>query len=314
MIFRRSPNPRSQLPNEGMQSDSAANLFLARVASDFVKEARARRRWGLFFKLIFVGYLFAITYWLIKDMDSDFKEPHTALIAIEGIIGVNWNTSDHIIGSLELAFESEYAKGIILSVNSPGGAPVESARIYEEILRLRLLNPLKPMHVVINDICASGGYYIAVAGEQIYAHPSSLVGSIGVIWNGFGFTGAMDKLGIERRLIQAGDNKTMLDPFSPARPEDYQHMQNLVNDVHEQFIDAVKTSRMDRISDDSSVFSGLIWTGQRAKDLGLIDDFASVGSVARDIIGEAVVIDYTTYPGLFEQFRQEIRASLTRFL
>ena len=252
-------------------------------------------------------------YWVIEDDGPGLSESHTALISIEGVIGFNRNTSEGIIGSLESAFESEHARGIILSMNSPGGTPVQAARIHEEIVRLRTLNPQKPVHVVVNDICASGGYYIAVAAENIYAHPSSLVGSIGVIWDGFGFTGAMEKLGIERRSVQAGENKTILDPFAPTTPEDYRHIQTLVDDVHEQFIEAVKTGRSGRITDDSNVYTGLIWSGQRARELGLIDDFGSVNGVAREVIGEDNIIDYTIYPGVFEQIRGEIRAMVSQW-
>ncbi|MCY4050016.1 MAG: signal peptide peptidase SppA [Gammaproteobacteria bacterium] len=313
MIFRRSSKHDIPLTGEGLSGDTATNLFLAQVASDYIKESRSRRRWGLFFKLFFVVYLVLITYWIFEDDPPGLLESHTALISIEGVIGTNENTSENIIGSLESAFDSEYTKGIILSMNSPGGTPVQAARIYEEILRLRTLHPLKPFHVVVNDICASGGYYIAVAAENIYAHPSSLVGSIGVIWDSFGFTGAMEKLGIERRTVQAGKNKTMLDPFAPTSTEDFQHMQTLVDDVHDQFIEAVKVGRSGRIADDSSIYSGLIWSGQRARELGLIDDFGNINGVARDVIGEDHIIDYTIYPGVFEQIRREIRASISEW-
>ncbi len=314
MIFRRSSKFNRPSSGEGLSSDTATNLFLAQVASDYIRESRARRRWGLFFKLFFVFYLILIAYWIIEDERPGLSESHTALISIEGVIGTNENTSENIIGSLELAFESAQAKGIILSINSPGGTPVQAARIYEEILRLRTLNPVKPFHVVVSDICASGGYYIAVAAENIYAHPSSLVGSIGVIWGSFGFTGTLEKLGIERRVVQAGKNKTMLDPFAPTTAEDYRHMQSLVDDVHDQFIEAVKAGRSGRIADDSNIYSGLIWSGQKARELGLIDDFGNVNGVAREVIGEDNIIDYTVYPGVFEQIRREIRASISEWL
>ncbi|MCY4148864.1 MAG: S49 family peptidase [Gammaproteobacteria bacterium] len=297
----------------GLQSDAANNLFLAQVASDYIKESRTRRRWGLFFKLFLVAYLLLVAYWVIEDDSLGLTEPHTALISIEGVIGFDRNTSENIIVSLESAFESEHSRGIILSMNSPGGTPVQAARVYEEIVRLRTLNPQKPLHVVVNDICASGGYYIAAAAESIYAHPSSLVGSIGVIWDSFGFTGAMEKLGIERRFVRAGDNKTLLDPFVPTTPDDYRYMQTLVDDVHEQFIEAVKTGRSGRIADDSSIYTGLIWSGQRARELGLIDDFGSINGVAREVIGEDNIIDYTIYPGVFEQIRGEIRATVSQW-
>lgn len=314
MIFRRYSKTPRQLPGEGLPNDSATNFFLAQIASDYVKESRTRRRWGLFFKSFFAGYLVLMAYWVFDDDGLELAEQsHTALISIEGVIGIGQNTSENIISSLELAFESEHAKGIILSMNSPGGSPVQAARIYEEIRRLRDLNPLLPVHTVINDLCASGGYYIAAAADQIYAHPSSLVGSIGVIWNSFGFTEAMQKLGIERRIVQAGDNKTLLDPFSPADPEDYQHMQMLVDDVHKQFIEAIKTGRAGRLSNDSSLYSGSVWSGKMAKELGLIDHFSGVNGVAREVIGEENIVDYTSYPGVFEQLREEINASVSEW-
>jgi len=302
------------MPEERLSSDTATNLFLAQVASDYIRESKSRRRWGLFFKLFFAIYLVIIAFWIVEDDSLGLSESHTALISIEGVIGINDNTSENIIGSLESAFESEHSKGIILSMNSPGGTPVHAARIHEEILRLRNLNPLKPFHVVVNDICASGGYYIAVSAENIYAHPASLVGSIGVIWDSFGFADALEKLGIERRVVQAGENKTMLDPFTPATPEGYRHMQSLVDDVHDQFIEAVKTGRSGRIAEDARIYSGLVWSGQEARKLGLIDDFASINSVAREVIGEENIIDYTIYPGVFEQIRREIRASVSEWL
>ncbi|MXZ81775.1 MAG: signal peptide peptidase SppA [Gammaproteobacteria bacterium] len=314
MIFRRSSSSRSHLPREAAQEGSENSQILAYAAMEYMKERKIRRRWGLFFKLFFVGYLILIAYWMFQDSNPDILEPHTALISIDGVIGLEEYSSHNIIDSLGAAFESENARGIILAINSPGGTPVQAARINEEILRLRARYPGKPFHVVIGDICASGGYYIAVAAERIHAHPSSLVGSIGVILNGFGFTGAMEKLGIERRLVHSGDNKSMLDPFSPVQPEHYRHVQAMVDDVHDQFIQAVKDGRSGRLADDPDIFSGLVWSGRKARELGLIDDFGSVGGVARDVIGEELLVDYTKYPGVFEQVRREIGVSISDLL
>ena len=211
---------------------------------------------------------------------------------------------------LRRAFEADKSRGVILRINSPGGTPVQAAEINAEIVRLKGLYPDKPFYTVISDLCASGGYYVAVAADTIYANPSSLVGSIGVLMDGYGFVSTMEKLGVERRLITAGENKGLLDPFSPLIEDDVIHVKQMLNEVHQQFIDAVKTGRGDRLADDDSIFSGLFWSGERAMELGLIDAFGDAGYVARDVIGTETLVDYTVRKSFLEQFSDQLGASL----
>jgi protease-4 len=206
------------------------------------------------------------------------------------------------------AFEEKNAAGIILRINSPGGSPVQSGIINDEIHRLRGKYPEKPLYVVIEDICASGGYYVAVAADKIYVNKASIVGSIGVLMDGFGVTGTMDKLGVERRLLTAGENKGFLDPFSPQAPEHKAHAQLLLNDIHQQFIDVVKAGRGTRLKETPEMFSGLMWTGAQSIQLGLADDFGSVDSVARDVIKAEKVLDYSIQDNIAERFAKRLGA------
>jgi protease-4 len=233
---------------------------------------------------------------------SSSARGHTALVEVNGLIGVGGESdADAVIEGLNAAFENPGTKGVIVRINSPGGSPVQSGQIYREIRRLREKFPKVPVYTVIADVCASGGYYVAAAADRIYADPASLVGSIGVLVDGFGFVGTMDKLGVERRLITAGRNKSMLDPFSPVDPAELRHMQGLLDQVHEQFIESVKAGRRDRLADDRSIFSGLIWTGERARELGLVDEFGDAGYVAREIIGVDRIVNFTPKKGWYER-------------
>ncbi|HKK15661.1 MAG TPA: S49 family peptidase, partial [Gammaproteobacteria bacterium] len=208
------------------------------------------------------------------------------------------------------AFEDHNTAGIILRINSPGGSPVQAGYVYDEIKRLRSLHPDIPLYAVITDICASGGYYIAAAADEIYANKASVVGSIGVVMSGFGFVDAIDKLGIERRLLHAGKDKGFLDPFSPLKESDVEHVNEILNQVYQQFIDVVKTGRGDRLKDDGRLYSGLVWTGQESVELGLVDALGSAGYVAREVIGAEEIIDYTLHDTYFQQFAKQLGSAM----
>lgn len=269
---------------------------LEKLAFSSLKEQTRRRRWGIFFKLLTFAYL---TFFILMVFewrgDGDFiAGKHTALIDLDGVIDANGDASaEKITDALQSAFKDKDTQGVILRINSPGGSPVQSGIINDEVRRLRGLYPKTPLYVVVEDICASGGYFVAVSADKIFVNKASLVGSIGVLMDGFGFTGSMEKLGVERRLLTAGENKGFLDPFSPEDPKQKTYALGMLNDIHQQFIAAVKRGRGKRLKDDPEIFSGLIWTGQKAVDLGLADGFGSVESVARDVIKAENIVDYT---------------------
>ena len=242
-----------------------------------------------------------------KDAGLGIGKPHTALIEVHGVIADDAEASaDNIVSSLRDAFEATHVAGIILRINSPGGSPVQAGYIYDEIKRLRKQYPEKAVYAVITDMCASGGYYIASAADEIYADKASIVGSIGVIMNSFGFVGAMEKLGIERRMLTAGENKGFLDPFSPLKEADVKHVESMLNNIHQQFIDVVKAGRGDRLKSNDELFSGLVWTGEQSVELGLVDGLGSASYVAREIIGQEKIVDYTIKPDPFEQFANRL--------
>jgi protease-4 len=228
------------------------------------------------------------------DVSAMTDGQHTALVELSGVIADDSDAeADLVAGGLRAAFEDEGTVGVILRINSPGGSPVQSRYIYDEIRRLRGLHPDIPLYAVIVDVGASGGYYVAAAADRIYAAESSLVGSIGVRMDGFGLVEAIDKLGIERRLLTAGEDKGMLDPFLPVDETQQAHVQGLLEEIHRQFIDAVRDGRGDRLKDDPKIFSGLIWTGEQGVELGLVDAIASSGQVARDVIGAEKIVNFT---------------------
>ncbi|MBS1235571.1 MAG: peptidase [Proteobacteria bacterium] len=238
---------------------------------------------------------------------------YTALVDLDGEISAESNANaDNIIQGLRDAFEAKAAVGVILQANSPGGSPVQSAYIYDEILRLREKYPDKPLYAVIGDVCASGCYYAVAAADKIYASPASIVGSIGVLMDGFGFVDGMKKLGIERRLLTAGENKGMLDPFSPLDSKARHHAQKMLDEIHGQFIDAVKQGRGDALKPNKEIFSGLFWSGTKAKELGLVDEYGSAGSVARDVIGAEEIVDYTVRENLFHRLAERFGMAMGR--
>ncbi len=301
--------------NDQKQMEQA---IVNRIAQEAIAEQRRARRWGIFFKFFFAAYLVAF---LIIYLPTDIGGAkisggkHTALVDIEGIISNDAiANADHIVSGLRAAFEDSSTAGIILRINSPGGSPVQAAYVNDEIRRLKGLYPDMPLYAVISDICASGGYYIAAAADEIYANESSIVGSIGVVMSGFGFVEAIKKLGIERRLLHAGESKGFLDPFSPLKEEDLEHIDTLLTDVHEQFISVVREGRGDRLSDDENLFTGLIWTGKQSLELGLIDGIGSAGYVARELVGEEDIVDYTRRETFLDTFAKQIGTTVAEIL
>ncbi len=268
-----------------------------KLAFAAVNEQRRARRWGIFFKFLMFIYLAAVLYLYTPDVDLSAAATgkHTALVDLKGVIAADKEANaDDVVAGLRDAFDNKNTAGVILRINSPGGSPVQAGYINDEIKRLRKEHPDTPFYVVISDICASGGYYVASAADRIYADKASIVGSIGVRMDGFGFVDTIKKLGVERRLLTAGEHKGFLDPFLPARQEDIEQVQKLLDDIHQQFIDVVKAGRGDKLKqDDPDLFSGYVWTGEQAVTLGLVDELGSASYVAREVIGEETIVDYT---------------------
>ncbi len=287
--------------------------LLEKIAFASLKEQKAKRRWGIFFKLAILTYLIAVLV-LVLDWGGSEKltdSKHTALINIRGTIEASGEASaEKINGALQSAFEDKGTAGIIMRINSPGGSPVQSGIVYDEIRRLRTKHPEIPLYVVVEDLCASGGYYIASAADKIFVDKASIVGSIGVLMDGFGFTGTMDKLGIERRLLTAGVNKGFLDPFSPQDEKQKEHAQVLLGEIHRQFIEVVRLGRGKRLKETPEMFSGLMWTGSQSIRLGLADDFGTVDSVSRDVIKAETVLDYSVKENIAERFAKRLGAEM----
>ncbi|WPN48482.1 MULTISPECIES: S49 family peptidase [unclassified Pseudomonas] len=286
-----------------------------------VQEQRRSRRWGIFFKLLTFVYLFGALALFSPLMDMEKAATrsgnYTALIDVTGVIADKEPASaDNIVGSLRAAFEDEKVKGVILRINSPGGSPVQSGYVYDEIRRLRALHPQIKLYAVISDLGASGAYYIASAADQIYADKASLVGSIGVTAAGYGFVGTMEKLGVERRTYTSGEHKSFLDPFQPQKPEETAFWQGVLDTTHHQFINSVKQGRGDRLKDKDhpELFSGLVWSGEQALPLGLIDGMGNASSVARDVVGEKELVDFTVQESPFDRFSKKLGASVAEHL
>lgn len=288
---------------------------LERVALAAIHEQRASRRWKVFFRFAFLLVL-AVIAWRVFDMTgtvaaTSSSSRHTALVTLDGEIAAGGQASaDNINTALDSAFEDTGTVGVILEINSPGGSPVQAGMMYNEIRRLRAKYPKKPLYVVVDDLCASGGYYVAAAADKIYVDKASIVGSIGVLMEGFGFNNFMDKLGIERRLHISGENKALFDPFSPESDKAKQYAQAMLDQIHEQFIDAVKAGRGTRLKDDPDLFSGLFWTGQKSVELGLADGFGDAGYVARDVLKAPDVVDYTVKENFADRVAHRFGASL----
>lgn len=271
--------------------------LLEKVVMASVDEQRRARRWSILFRVLTFAYL-TVLLWLVFDGDSvetaAIAGKHTAVVSVQGEISDDSPANAAmIIEGLRAAFESPHSQAVVLEINSPGGSPVQSAYVYEEIRRLRGIHKSKKVYAVITDMGASGAYYIAAAADQIYVAPGSLVGSIGVIMQGFGVEGLMQKLGIEDRTLTAGENKALMSPFAPVRPEDKAHIKMMLDAIHQQFVAAVKQGRGQRLKESPDIFSGLFWTGQQAVELGLADGFGSVDSVARTVVGAEKLVDYS---------------------
>ena len=295
------------------QVDNWERQTLEKVALASITEQRRARKWGIFFKIAGLIYLFLVLFMILGFMDRGdlpSTKAHTALVTLEGVIAPGSQASaERMIEGLQMAFKAKNVKGVILRINSPGGSPVQAGQINDEIKRLKAKNPKMPLYVVIDDICASGGYYVAAAADKIYVDKASLVGSIGVLMDGFGFTGTMEKLGVERRLMTAGENKGFLDPFSPVDPKQQAHVQTMLAEIHQQFIDTVKTGRGARLKETEDMFSGLIWTGVRSVELGLADAYGSIESVARDVIKAEDIVDYTPRQSFADRFAKRLGAA-----
>ena len=298
------------------QQSEFEQTLVNKIAKEAITEQRRARRWGVFFKLFMLAYvsIFTLMYFVDGwDGASMRGEKHTALVDISGVISADSQANaDYIVSGLRAAFEDKNTAGIILRINSPGGSPVQAGYVNNEIYRLREEYPDIPFYSVITDICASGGYYIASAADKIYADKASVVGSIGVIMSGFGFVDTIEKLGIERRLLHAGENKGFLDPFSPLKSDEVEHVETLLTDIHQQFVDVVKKGRGDKLASDEKIFSGLIWTGEQSIELGLVDALGSPGYVAREVIGAEEIVDFTKRETFMDQFASKIGATFAR--
>ncbi len=287
---------------------------LEKLALEALAEQKRGRRWGIFFKLLGFGYLALL---LVVALDLGKGEhvadgtKYTALVDLSGVIKAKGDANaEHVISALQAAFEDKHTAGVILRINSPGGSPVQSGIINDEMRRLRAKYPAIPLHVVVEDVCASGGYYVAAAADKIFVDKASIVGSIGVLMDGFGFTGAMDKLGVERRLLTAGESKGFLDPFSPQNESHKDHAKQMLGEIHQQFIDVVRKGRGKRLKETPEMFSGLMWSGAKSIELGLADGYGSVESVARDVINAAEVRDFTVKQNFAEKFAKQLGANV----
>ncbi len=299
--------------------------ILEKLALEAVAEQRRRRRWGIFFKLLGFAY---VTFILALVLDWGDAEKladgskYTALVNLEGVIKSKGDANaENVVSGLQAAFKDKHTAGVILRINSPGGSPVQSGIINDEIMRLRKAHPSIKLHVVVEDVCASGGYYVAAAADKIFVDKASIVGSIGVLMDGFGFTGTMEKLGVERRLLTAGESKGFLDPFSPQNENHKDHAKQMLGEIHQQFISVVRNGRGKRLKETPEMFSGLMWSGAKSIELGLADGYGTVESVARDVIKASEVRDFSVRQNFAEKFAKQIGANtaeglasaLTRF-
>ena len=309
-------NQSNNQVNNAINKSGWERELVEKLAFAAITEQRRARRWGIFFKLLMFGYLVLVfgvaMYPKFKQEMTVSGKNHTAVIDIVGMIAENQiSNADSIIASLREAVKDKNTKGIILHANSPGGSPVQSGYVYDEIKKIKKEDPGLPIHAVVSDICASGCYYIVSATDKIYASPASLIGSIGVIMDSFGFVETMQKIGVERRLLTAGAHKALLDPFSPAKPEENQYMQGLINQVHQQFISAVKTGRGARLKETPDMFSGLVWTGEESVKLGVVDALGSQDYVAKEVIGAETLVDFTQQERLVDRLAGKLGATFS---
>lgn len=303
--MEEKPNSEAQKNDQGWE-----HRLVEELAKDALTERRRARRWGVFFKFLTFAYLLAVfILWVPRDWDiyPGEDDKHTALVELSGVIAPDEPAgADNVVTGLQAAFEDKNTKGVILRINSPGGSPVQSSYIYREIKRLRKKYPDIPMHAVVADVCASGGYYVASAADKIYVNESSVVGSIGVLMSSFGAVDVMEKLGVERRLMTAGDNKGILDPFSEFPDTQRVHVQHILDQLHHEFIQAVKDGRGERLKDTPELFSGLFWSGSESVKLGLADDFASAGQIAREVFEAEDIVDFTPEEDVWNRLASRI--------
>jgi protease IV len=298
------------MAEDGGRTENWERGIIEKLALEALKEQRRARRWGIFFKLLAFAYVTFLVVALFDWSRTDrLSEKHTALVEVSGVIDAKGNANaDNVNAALQGAFKDKKTQGVVLRINSPGGSPVQAGIIYDEIRRLRGLHPEIPMYAVVEDICASGGYYIASAADKIYVDKASLVGSIGVLMDNFGFVDTMQKLGVERRVFTSGDNKAFLDPFSPLEPRQVEHAKALLGEIHQQFIDVVRKGRGTRLKDSPELFSGLIWTGAKSIELGLTDGFGSLDYVAREVVKAEQIVDYTQKENVAERLAKRFGA------
>ncbi|UCF74781.1 MAG: S49 family peptidase [Betaproteobacteria bacterium] len=298
---------------QGGSGESWERGVVEHVARAASTEQRRARYWGIFFKLLMFIYLFALLFiglgWFGKKESAPDK--HTAMVELRGVIAAgNPASADNVMTGLQEAFKNKGTQGVILRINSPGGSPVEAGHINDEIRRLREKYPKIPLYAVVEDICASGGYYVAVAADRIYVDKASIIGSIGVLMDGFGFTGAMEKLGVERRLLAAGENKGFLDPFSPILESQRSHAEQMLQQIHQQFITVVREGRGVRLKETPDMFSGLLWVGQKSIEMGLSDELGGVEYVAREVIKAEEIVDFTPRENVAERLAKRFGAGL----
>ncbi|MBI5436206.1 MAG: S49 family peptidase [Nitrosomonadales bacterium] len=301
------------------QNNNWERGVLEKLAMSAIQEQRRGRHWSIFFKTLTFAYLFIVLFlamgWIGGKAETALGGKHTALVEMNGVIASNSAASaDNIIPSLQDAFKDKKTQGVILRINSPGGSPVQAGYINDEIRRLRAKYPKIPLYAVVEDMCASGGYYVAAAADRIFVNKASMVGSIGVLMDGFGFTGTMEKLGVERRLLTAGENKGFMDPFSPMNPHHKELVKQMLDEIHQQFIAVVKQGRGKRLKETPDTFSGLFWTGQKSIELGLADEMGSVESVARDVIKAEEIVDFTTREGIADRLARRFGAGVASAL
>jgi protease-4 len=315
-------NPQDDLPGSGPSpaTAQAASATLSRpldsvveqFAREYLRDRRSERRWRLFFRIVWLLVLFLLLWSLVvaRKAANTPSGPHTALIEVRGEIAYESEASaENLLSALKTAFEETSAQAVVLRINSPGGSPVQAGIINDEIRRLKALHK-KKVYAVVEEMCASGAYYIAVAADEIYTDKASIVGSIGVRVDSFGFVGAMQKLGIERRLLTAGDNKGILDPFSPLNERHRAFLQSTIDQIHKQFISAVREGRGKRLHESPETYSGLFWNGEQAVKMGLADDFGSLDYVAREIVKAEEIVDYTPKENVAERLAKRFGASV----
>lgn len=312
-----NPNDPQREPHLGEPAAAPHALWergvLERLVMEIVHEKRRARRWSIFFRLSFLGLLLALfAAWYMGEHTNDqMVGSHTALVELNGEISASSLASaDNINTSLQDAFDDHGTKAVILRINSPGGSPVQASQINAEIWRLRAKHKNIPIYAVCDEVCASAAYYIAVATDKIYVNPASLVGSIGVLMDGFGFSGLMDKLGVTRRLLTAGANKGFMDPFSPMPEDQKAYAQTMLKQIHQQFIAAVEKGRGSRLKVNDETFSGLVWTGESAVQQGLADGYGDTDTVARDVIHNDKLVDYTRRENVVDRLAKRFGASL----